>query len=150
VGAELIVPPHWHPSQSHWCCETCHAECDTVTESVEYFRVFAGEVDFTVNDVTRSITPEDGEFLIPRRAVHSIRARPDVHSEFAERADPDPVQKMLFLRRLLTKGGQQSELSALQAMRIFYDDGASPHTTATTSNLTLITQAILMSSLQPA
>jgi hypothetical protein len=95
-----------------------------------------------VNGVTRSITPADGEFLIPRRAVHSIRARPDVHSEFAERADPDPVQKMLFLRRLLTKGGQKSELTALQAMRIFYDDGVSPHTTTTACNLTWMTQAI--------
>jgi hypothetical protein len=69
------------------------------------------------------MTANDGELYIPRGAVHSISVRKDVHGEFGERADPNPVRKMRFLRRLVTRGGQAHELGRIQMMRVFYEDG---------------------------
>jgi hypothetical protein len=76
--------------------------------------------------VTHTVTADDGELYIPRGAVHAIRVRKDVHGEFGERADPDPVRKMRFLRRLVTRGGQAHELGRIQMMRVFYEDGEFP------------------------
>ncbi|PRP87469.1 hypothetical protein PROFUN_00680 [Planoprotostelium fungivorum] len=104
VGAGFDVPPHWHPNQS------------------EFFRVFCGQVVITVEGVVTTLTPEDGEFTIPAGAVHSIHIDAEVHSEFGERTDVDPIKKMLFLRGLLRKGGQVEPLSMVQALRIFYED----------------------------
>jgi hypothetical protein len=89
----------------------------------EYVRVFTGEVEVHINGVKRIVTPADGEVYIPKNAIHGLLCRKDVHTEAGERADPDPIRKMRFLHRLLGKGGQEAELSLLQAMRIFYEDG---------------------------
>jgi hypothetical protein len=94
-----------------------------IAETDEYFRVFVGSVDVTLDGVTRTVTPADGEVHIPRRAVHSIHIRKDVYGEFGERADPNPVRKMRFLKFLLTNGGQATPLGPIQAMRVFYEDG---------------------------
>ncbi|PRP79942.1 hypothetical protein PROFUN_05918 [Planoprotostelium fungivorum] len=104
VGVDFDVPPHWHPNQT------------------EFFRVFCGQVNITVDGVVTTLTPEDGELTIPAGAVHSIHIDAEVHAEFGERTDVDPIKKMLFLRGLIRKGGQAESLSMMQALRLFYED----------------------------
>jgi hypothetical protein len=94
------------------------------TDTTYYVRAFAGVVDVTIDGVTRSIVPSDGEVTVPRYAVHAYRVPTGVHGEFGERANNHPICKMRFLRRVLTKGGQEAELRPIQAMRMFYEDGA--------------------------
>jgi hypothetical protein len=89
----------------------------------EYFRVFVGSIDVTLDGVKRTLTPADGEVHIPRRSVHSIHIHKDVYGEFGERADPNPIRKMRFLKHILTNGGQATPLTPVQAMRVFYEDG---------------------------
>lgn len=64
-----------------------------------------------------------GEFCLPAYSIHSVVVPRGVHTEFAERADPDPARKLRFLRLLLGRNGQEKPLSMLQSMRLFYEDG---------------------------
>jgi hypothetical protein len=59
---------------------------------------------------------------VPLGVVHALTVNENVHTEFGERADPDPIAKMRFLKLLLGKG----ELGPIGTMRIFYEDGQCP------------------------
>jgi hypothetical protein len=124
IGAEFAVPAHWHPSTSLVSSQCLHdLMADTLPETDEWWRVFTGSVDVTINGVTRTVTPADGEVHVPKGVVHALLVKKDVHTEFGERADPDPISKMRFLKLILGKGGQEAQLSPIQAMRLFYEDG---------------------------
>ncbi|EIM80271.1 uncharacterized protein STEHIDRAFT_135215 [Stereum hirsutum FP-91666 SS1] len=109
LGATFLVPPHWHP------------------HTTEYFRVFVGSVTATVSGKTRTITPADGEFEVPKGEVHSLLVPDDVYAEYGERAEGEETEKKKsrMLMTLLGKGGQIGELSPVQALRLFFADGDS-------------------------
>jgi hypothetical protein len=129
LGAEFAVPAHWHPSMSlSLLARNTHIKPFYLSETDEWWRVFTGSVDVTIGGVTRTVTPADGEVYVPKGVVHGLLVKKDVHAEFGERVDPDPIRKMLFLKLLLGKGGQEAPLSLVQAMRLFYEDGMIPST----------------------
>jgi hypothetical protein len=104
---------------------SCSADpLSSLTGTDEWFRVMAGTVHVKLNGVEHAVTPDSGEFHIPAGTPHSVRIPRGTHGEFSERADPDPVRKAEFLRHFMSRGGQKEEMSFIQVMRVFYEDGA--------------------------
>jgi len=66
----LFVPPHWHETHD------------------ELFRVIKGRMEATIGSNTRIYVPEDGEILIPRRVVHSLRCFIGEEAIIEERTEP--------------------------------------------------------------
>ncbi|KAJ3505711.1 hypothetical protein NLJ89_g7279 [Agrocybe chaxingu] len=102
----LFVPPHWHPLHD------------------EVFRVIKGRIEVKIGPTTRIYTPEDGEIVIPRRTVHSIRSSKGEHIIMEERTEPMDDEKELFFRNMLESGGLPT--SVLQAAVVAYNCDVCP------------------------
>ncbi|KAG6840867.1 hypothetical protein C0991_003670, partial [Blastosporella zonata] len=101
----LYVPPHWHKTHD------------------EIFRVVKGKLEVRLGSSTRVYTAEDGDVVIPKGVVHSLRTFKGVESEFYERTDPMDEEKEIFFRNMLGKGKFPG---LLEAMVIFYHGDGYP------------------------
>ena len=111
VGAEVNIPAHWHPSMTFTPNVESNMLIPEQIETSEYFRVFTGLIEVTLDGKKHTVTPESGEFHIPNGVVHSIYICKDIHAEFAERVPRDGLKKMRWLKRMLSRDGQEAEVS---------------------------------------
>lgn len=71
-------------------------------KSTERFTILAGEMHFTLDGVEHVIRKEDGDFIIPRGVVHTVRSPKGMHTEFKVRGDQDLVEERDFLLQMFT------------------------------------------------
>lgn len=102
----LYVPPHWHETHD------------------EIIRVVEGKMEIMLGTSVREYTSEDGDVVIPKGVVHSLRTFKGVACTFYERTDPMDDEKEIFFRNLLEKGGMSTNV--FDAMLIFYHGDAVP------------------------
>ncbi|KAG5639763.1 hypothetical protein H0H81_000043 [Sphagnurus paluster] len=103
----LYVPPHWHDTHD------------------EILRVVKGKLEITLGSVARVYTPEDGEVLIRKGVVHSLRSLKGVACTFYERTDPmvgasysvlrqpKDDEKEIFFRNMFGNGKLATNLFAI-------------------------------------
>ncbi|KAF5384102.1 hypothetical protein D9615_003342 [Tricholomella constricta] len=82
----LYVPPHWHETHD------------------EIIRVVKGKMEILLGSSLRVYTPEDGDVVIPKGVVHSLRTFKGIECIFYERTDPMDEEKEIFFRNLLKTG----------------------------------------------
>lgn len=66
----IFVPPHWHETHD------------------EIFRVLKGQVEVTTGKNVKLCGPEDGEVVILKGVVHSLKTYPGVECILEERTEP--------------------------------------------------------------
>ncbi|KAG6816786.1 hypothetical protein H0H87_002942 [Tephrocybe sp. NHM501043] len=101
----LYVPPHWHETHD------------------EIIRVVKGKMEIRLGSSTREYTAEDGDVIIHKGVVHSLRTLKGIECTFYERTDPMDNQKEIFFRNLLSTGQVPG---LLEAMVTFYHGDAYP------------------------
>lgn len=69
-GDTLYVLPHWHDERD------------------ELFRIVKGRMEVLIGTHTKIYVPEDGEIMIPKGVVHSMRTFHDEETIFEERTEP--------------------------------------------------------------
>jgi len=82
----LYVPPHWHETHD------------------EIMRVVEGKLEIRLGPNVGVYTAQDGEVLIKRGVVHSLRTFKGVGCVFYERTEPMDEEKEIFFRNLLGTG----------------------------------------------
>lgn len=79
----LYVPPHWHETHD------------------EIIRVAVGKMEIMLGSSTKVYTPEDGDVMIPKGVVHSLRTFMGVECIFYEKTDPMvSVSRLMFYEGL--------------------------------------------------
>ncbi|KAK1216636.1 hypothetical protein PQX77_020756 [Marasmius sp. AFHP31] len=80
-------------------------------------RVVEGQLRITLGSTSKVYTPADGEILIPRMTLHSLKSVEGVPTVVMERTVPKDDEKELFFRNVFAAGGLSgSVLPAMQAM----------------------------------
>ncbi|KAF9467682.1 hypothetical protein BDZ94DRAFT_1248771 [Collybia nuda] len=99
----LYVPPHWHETHNEIIC------------------VLDGQMEITLGASVRLYGPHDGDVVIPKGAIHSLKTYKGVACTFQERTDPMDGEKEVFFRNMLGQGAPQSNILAL-AQTCYYGD----------------------------
>ncbi|KAG6907540.1 hypothetical protein DXG01_008576 [Tephrocybe rancida] len=105
----LYVPPHWHETHD------------------EIIRVVKGKMEIRLGSSVREYTQEDGDVVISKGVVHSLRTFKGVECTFYERTDPMDDEKEIFFRNMLANISSNSRgPGLLDAMVAFYHGDAYP------------------------
>ncbi|KAJ7604126.1 hypothetical protein FB45DRAFT_760122 [Roridomyces roridus] len=99
----FLAPRHWH---------MIHGEKHVVIK---------GRVRVTQDNVSRIITPEDGEVFTPAGVVHSLEGFLGEELILEETTVPDELQKIIFFRNMFAPGVLQSFPTIMQVF--YYGDG---------------------------
>ncbi|KAG6907406.1 hypothetical protein DXG01_009018 [Tephrocybe rancida] len=104
----LYVPPHWHETHD------------------EIIRVVEGKMEIRLGSNVREYTQEDGEVVISKGVVHSLRTFKGVECTFYERTEPMDDEKEIFFRNLIHKiSSNKAQLPGLMdTMVAFYHGDA--------------------------
>ncbi|KDQ20409.1 hypothetical protein BOTBODRAFT_123982 [Botryobasidium botryosum FD-172 SS1] len=97
------IPPHWHDTHD------------------EVFRVIKGQIQYTINGVAKTYSPDDGEILIPRRVVHSVKSFEGVEVIFEKGIRPMDNTKELFFRNLFAQGKLETRLLPMAQIGSHFD-----------------------------
>ncbi|KAF8065154.1 hypothetical protein FPV67DRAFT_171422 [Lyophyllum atratum] len=88
----LYVPPHWHETHDEIIC------------------VVEGKMEIMLGSSVREYTPADGDVVIPKGVVHSLRTFKGVACTFYEKTDPMDEEKEIFFRNMFAKGAPPTNL----------------------------------------
>ncbi|THV05734.1 hypothetical protein K435DRAFT_712399 [Dendrothele bispora CBS 962.96] len=103
---QFFVPKHWHETHD------------------EIMRVVKGKLDIMLGSTWKTYTPEDGEVVIKKGVVHSLRAARGEETVFHERTSPMDGEKEMFFRNIFSVGGMDAKVLAV--MQVFYHGDTVP------------------------
>jgi len=106
VPEEVFVPPHWHELHD------------------EIFRVIEGRLEVLIGTEKRFYVPADGQIIIPKGTLHSLRIVKGEECIFEEGAVGMGEEKELFFRNMYAGGKEASGF--LKIMQIMYHGDMRP------------------------
>lgn len=86
ASEELFIPYHFHPY------------------SDEYMTIVLGSMDIILSGKKYTLTPESGEFHIPKGQRHSLYSAKGIETHFRERADPGAEPHNQFFSDMFYNG----------------------------------------------